>query len=65
MNLENLINAKTEFVIQADKGRAEWYDYSFSGSEDVARTDLVFFDKTRDWEKHRLVRRITLDTQLE
>ncbi len=63
--MTDLIHTKTQFVIQADKGRAEWYDFSLNGAEDVARTDLTFLRHTRDWEKHRLVRRITLDTLLD
>lgn len=65
MSMENVTSARTQFVVQADKGKSEWYDFAISSSEDVGWSNLAHANSTRQWERHRLVRRLTYDVELK
>lgn len=61
----DITSASTKYVTQADKGKHEWYDYSADETEDVGRINLAYVHEQRPFERHRLVRRVVIDTEID
>ena len=63
--LAAVTRAQTRFVVQADKGRGEWYDFAIlCDDESVGRSDIAHIRRERDFERHRLVRRTIIDVEI-
>jgi len=59
-----ITRTETSYVVQADMGRGNWYDFEVVAGECAGRARIARIRQQRDFERHRLVRRTVVDVEM-